>query len=102
MAKIWNSEEVSKKYFADLGYKILEKDKEGKKKGCDFFIEKDGIIQSVEAKMRAHCAINQAIQSRQGIDFLQKKQVGFQAFNHWLQYFFACIKLLFIFVIKVL
>ena len=52
MVKIWNSEEISKKYFADLGYKILEKDKEGTKKGCDFFIEKNGIIQSVEAKTK--------------------------------------------------
>ena len=46
------SEEVSKKYFESLGFKIRDRDFEGKKKGTDFFIEQDNCIQSVEAKTK--------------------------------------------------
>lgn len=51
MKKI-RSEEISKKYFESLGFKIRDRDFEGKKKGTDFFIEQDGCIQSVEAKTK--------------------------------------------------
>jgi len=46
------SEEIAKKYFKSLGFKIRDRDFEGKKKGTDFFIEQDGCIQSIEAKTK--------------------------------------------------
>jgi hypothetical protein len=46
------SEEVSKRYFESLGFKIRDRDFEGRKKGTDFFIEHDGCIQSVEARTK--------------------------------------------------
>ncbi len=50
--KIIRSEEVSKRYFESLGFKIRDRDFEGRKKGTDFFIEHDGCIQSVEARTK--------------------------------------------------
>jgi hypothetical protein len=52
MTKIWKSESVSKQFFEGLGFKIRDRDFEGRKKGSDFFIELDGCIQSVEAKWK--------------------------------------------------
>lgn len=52
MAKEIPSEVISKKYFQNLGFTIRERDFDGLKKGCDFFIEFDGCIQSVEAKAK--------------------------------------------------
>ena len=52
MAKIIESEVISKKYFESLGFTIRDRDFDGKKKGADFFIEQDGCIQSVEAKTK--------------------------------------------------
>ena len=52
MAKLVESEVVSKQFFKSLGFNILERDFEGIKKGCDFFIEDGGCIQSVEAKAK--------------------------------------------------
>jgi len=52
MARLIESEEVSKRFFESLGFSIRERDFDGKKKGADFFIEFDGCIQSVEAKTK--------------------------------------------------
>ena len=52
LAKIIESEVISKKYFESLGFKIRARDFDGKKKGADFFIEQEGCIRSVEAKTR--------------------------------------------------
>jgi hypothetical protein len=52
MAKVWESETVSKRFFENVGFTIRDRDFEGKKKGSDFFIELDGCIQSVEAKSK--------------------------------------------------
>jgi hypothetical protein len=46
------SEIISKQFFERLGFTIRERDFDGIKKGCDFFIECEGCIQSVEAKAK--------------------------------------------------
>ncbi|MFX0108639.1 MAG: hypothetical protein ACFE7R_10165 [Candidatus Hodarchaeota archaeon] len=46
------SEEVAKRYFESLGFRIRDRDFDGRKKVADFFIELDDCIQSVEAKTR--------------------------------------------------
>jgi hypothetical protein len=50
--KLIESEVISKRFFESLGFKIRDRDFDGRKKGADFFIEYDGCIQSVEAKKK--------------------------------------------------
>ena len=44
------SEEKAKEFFNKLGFNILERDYNGQKKGADFFIEHEDVMQSVEVK----------------------------------------------------
>ena len=44
LAKIIESEVISKKYFESLGFTIRARDFDGKKKGADFFIEQEGCL----------------------------------------------------------